>query len=426
MNGNNNTIIPTVLNLFRKEDFPSPVTPPNFSQKNPFPQIDTFIKTVNAGTTVSSEIRNNLPEFRKHSAQVEQWYTESLEKYCDIFDTLPRSSLEAILGDNTEIFFKLKVLKQGLKAKIGKNRKSISKLEMEEVHDLTNQFNEPIPMPIPSSSSKYSDSISSFENVRPSTFEAVRPSNFDSNTKPNNNAYVAAFNDDDDFDEFDMLVSRSGVDLGISSIDLATANVVENDFSSTSSPAPTAVSQNSQKSNSSHMGNFYSGTKNDGITGEFDGYGYPHSELMQTSLRYTFGLKSFRPNQLQAINAIMLGHDCFILMPTGGGKSLCYQLPATLTESVTMIVSPLKSLILDQVNKLQALDINARNLSGEQTLQEINTIYMELEATPPRVKVLYVTPEKISASNRLQATMQKLYNKGNISRFVIDEAHCVR
>ncbi|NXA55826.1 BLM protein, partial [Nothocercus julius] len=157
----------------------------------------------------------------------------------------------------------------------------------------------------------------------------------------------------------------------------------------------------------------------------FRGVKFSHSEEMMNIFHKKFGLHYFRTNQLEAVNAALLGEDCFILMPTGGGKSLCYQLPACVSPGVTIVISPLRSLIIDQVQKLKTLDIAATYLTGDRTDADASKIYMQLSKKDPVIKLLYVTPEKVCASGRLISALENLYDRKLLSRFVIDEAHCV-
>ena len=150
------------------------------------------------------------------------------------------------------------------------------------------------------------------------------------------------------------------------------------------------------------------------------------SSELRRALREIFGLYDFREKQLEIINCTMSGKDVFVLMPTGGGKSLCYQLPAVVSKGITIVVSPLVSLIQDQVMQLINLDISADFLGAGQSLERENEIYDDLRNLNGDIKILYITPEKLSKSNKLQNTLNYIYNQGRgISRVAIDEAHCV-
>ena len=138
---------------------------------------------------------------------------------------------------------------------------------------------------------------------------------------------------------------------------------------------------------------------------------------MQQTLKTYFGYDSFRPLQEEIIRHILGGNDALVLMPTGGGKSICYQLPALLREGTAVVVSPLISLMKDQVEALCANGISAGALNSSN--DETENAALRRACMEGRLKLLYISPEKLLAeANYLLRDM-------HISLFAIDEAHCI-
>lgn len=152
-----------------------------------------------------------------------------------------------------------------------------------------------------------------------------------------------------------------------------------------------------------------------------------YAEVMR-NLRSVFKLQSFRCNQLEAITATLEGRDVFVLMPTGGGKSLCYQLPAVCqggkTKGVTVVVSPLLALMKDQVDSLKSKGVDVC-LWNSDTPQEESTHIQNRLVSNNRPMLLYVTPEKLKSSESTRRLLKRVYGEQGLARFVIDEAHCI-
>ncbi len=135
-------------------------------------------------------------------------------------------------------------------------------------------------------------------------------------------------------------------------------------------------------------------------------------------LHRVFGYDSFREGQQEIIDHVVGGGDALVLMPTGGGKSLCYQIPALVRRGVGVVISPLIALMQDQVDALRALGVRAGFLNSTQSIDERQLV--ESEFLAGELDLLYLAPERL----RVDSTL-RLLGKGDISVFAIDEAHCV-
>lgn len=142
------------------------------------------------------------------------------------------------------------------------------------------------------------------------------------------------------------------------------------------------------------------------------------SHLAIDVLQSVFGYSQFRQNQQEIINDLLQGDDCFVLMPTGGGKSLCYQIPALMRNGTAIVVSPLIALMQDQVTELRAYGVAAAYYNSSLQAEEANQVLTQLHNG--QLKLLYVSPERLLSGSFIQRLQQL-----PISLFAIDEAHCI-
>ncbi len=142
------------------------------------------------------------------------------------------------------------------------------------------------------------------------------------------------------------------------------------------------------------------------------------TDRLLDALKSYYGYDSFRPQQRETIEHVQAGGDALVLMPTGGGKSLCYQLPAMLSDGLTVVVSPLIALMHDQVSALQRAGANAQYLNS--TLSPMESAQVERQVADGSVRLLYVAPERVN-TDRFRALLEQR----NPSLIAIDEAHCI-
>ncbi|WP_114787830.1 ATP-dependent DNA helicase RecQ [Vibrio tetraodonis] len=135
-------------------------------------------------------------------------------------------------------------------------------------------------------------------------------------------------------------------------------------------------------------------------------------------LEEVFGYKTFRDGQKEVIHAVVSGQDCIVIMPTGGGKSLCYQIPALVCKGLTIVISPLISLMKDQVDQLKANGVSAECINSTMTREELSSVYSRMQMG--QLKLVYVSPERV-----LMRDFVERLETLSLSMIAVDEAHCI-
>src|SRR4051812_16937403 len=141
-------------------------------------------------------------------------------------------------------------------------------------------------------------------------------------------------------------------------------------------------------------------------------------EPARAALRETFGYRDFRPGQEEVIRHLLAGRPAAAVFPTGGGKSLCYQIPALLLPGLTLVVSPLIALMKDQIDQLTRLGVAAGRLDSTLTADEVRTLMDSVRKGT--LRLLYVAPERFT-NERFREAISRI----RVSLFAVDEAHCV-
>ena len=273
----------------------------------------------------------------------------------------------------------------------------------------------------------------SFNNIEKSDNNIQSFNNINHNIKEKENNYLDPVNNKENIN------SNNFLEDSFSNYEKNIQNLFKDDFDFSeinNEPQP----KNESKSNNNVIDNFIlNNNRNNNLNNNSKNEGSDDVEknLKEFSQEYdwdeevdncnlkVFGYRKFRPNQREIINASLCDRDIFVCMPTGGGKSLTYQIPALVRDGVTIVIMPLLSLIQDQTTYLQGCGVNVLFLNSENTM---NLNYYKLfhsENQEDLCKMIFLTPEKIAKSMKTMNLLNNLYNEGLLLRCVVDEAHCV-